>query len=115
MQPDDTKTLDALTRFSEIVRREIGVCVCEDGQTTMTFGDDHSGQIRCVSDEPIFLFHTHPKGLPLPSAVDLATLMNIDGEGDLTYCIGALQNGESKIKCFEVSKHGNKTTFQWEE
>ncbi|MGQ9641830.1 MAG: hypothetical protein ACUVUF_06925 [Candidatus Bathycorpusculaceae bacterium] len=103
------RDFEFFTRLSNTFKREIGVCLCNDGEAFLTFGGERSGQIRCGQCESFLLFHTHPFGKPLPSEGDLLHLLNHEGKLDnVAYCVGAMENNKPEVNCVKITKRGNR-------
>jgi hypothetical protein len=102
---DIQKDLDFFTRLSSTLNREIGICVCDNGESSIAFGNECSGQIRCGECEPKILFHTHPSGTAHPSIGDIQGIANAEGQiKDAEYCVGALKDGVPDINCIKITK-----------
>jgi hypothetical protein len=107
-----------ITRLSQSVNREIGLCLVETGEAAISFGDEKSAKIGCPKGEPKIIFHTHPLGTATPSAGDIGGLLHADiSIEDAEYCVGAMKDGEPIVKCVsvEVIKERNRVVLSLSE
>jgi hypothetical protein len=102
------QNFEVLTEISALTKREIGVCVCGDKNgfffdDVLTIGTQQKGIITCTCNSIQKLFHTHPIGTSNPSTEDIEALNKTNlNQGE--YCVGTMENGKPKIKCYNISK-----------
>ena len=103
------RNFEMLTRLSYETNKEIGVCVCGENENNLylddvlTIGSSSHGAILCTCSPIQKLFHTHPIGTAHPSREDIQSLAKSNlRQGE--YCIGAMENGKPKVKCYNITK-----------
>lgn len=115
MKPDEMKQdFPFITRLSQSVSHEIGLCLIDSGEAAISFGDETSGKIACQSGQPTLLFHTHPFGTARISEGDIEGLLKAEETiKNLEYCVGAIKDDEPVINCVtvEVVKEQNRSVL----